>query len=169
MEKNDFLRARVTPKLREDFEAICKTFDMTAADVLRDLVDRYVQENLSRLGDRILVNISRPTGYDLGAYRVLIKLRRPEEALYNRQPVPFKLPEFEKRRLASDDEYRAVVGVPHDADFVKYEMGGVFLNGEWRGHLYTNGIEEKKNPTSIEKVRSVLVDTLSQHFDRFKS
>lgn len=169
MEKNDLLRVRVTPRLREDFEAICKTFDMTAADVLRDIVDRYVQENLPRLGDRIVINISRPTGYDLGAYRVFIKLRFPEEASYNGKPIPFRLPELKMRRMASDDEYRSIVGVPDAKQFVKYEMGGVFINGEWRGHLYTNGIEEKQNPTPIEVVKSVLVESLAEHFDRFKS
>lgn len=169
MEKNEFLRARVTPRVRQDFEAICKTFDMTAADVLRDIVDQYVQENIARLGDRIVVSISRPTGYELGAYRVFIKLRCPEEASYHGTPIPFPLPCWETRRLASDEEYRAVVGTPDKKEFVKYDLGGAFINGEWRGHLYTNGIEEKKNPITIDEVKFKLEETLGMHFDRFKA
>src|SRR5271166_5786409 len=38
--------------------------------------------------------------------------------------------------------------------------GGKFVNGEWRGHLYSNGCVE--NPTSIEMVREALANTVME-------
>jgi hypothetical protein len=169
MEKTDLLRVRVTSKLKTDFEAVCATFGNKApADMLREIVADFVQSNIGRLGDRVVVHISRPEGYDFGAWRVFIKLRNPEDATWNGSSVPFALPKFEKRRLASDDEYKAVVGVPNKDHFVDYEMGGVFNGGEWRGHLYSNGIEETQNPTTINRVQTGLVEYITAHLDKFK-
>jgi hypothetical protein len=169
MEKNELLRARVTPKLKKDFEDICKTYgNKPPAEMLREVVEIFVQSNLSRLGDRILVHIYRPEGYDFGAWRVFVKLRNPDEATWFGSSVPFVLPGFEKRRLASDDEYRSIVGVQNKENFVNYELGGVFIEGEWRGHLYSNGIKEQENPTTIDEVRAGLVDHIAKHLDRFK-
>jgi hypothetical protein len=171
MEKTDLFRVRVSPRIKADFEEICKTFgNKPPADMLREIVGTFVQSNLSRLSDRVVVYISRPDGYDFGAWRVFIKLRNPEEATWCGSSVPFSLPtSFKKRRLASDSEYQSVVGVLNEKTFVEYEMGGVFINGEWRGHLYSNGVEEGKNPTTIDEVKSGLVDHISKHLDKFKS
>ncbi len=40
--------------------------------------------------------------------------------------------------------------------------GGEFVNGEWRGHLYSNGCPEVENPTSIEMVREALANTVME-------
>lgn len=166
MDKTDLLRVRVTPRLKTDFEEICKTFgDKSSADMLRELVAQFVQANMNRLGDRVVVYISRPEGYDSGAWRVFIKLRDPEEAVWHGKSVPFPLPKIEKRRLLSDEEYRSIVGL---ANLGGYELGGVFINGEWRGHLYTNGVAEVSNPVPIDKVRTILVDHVSNYLDKFK-
>ena len=169
MEKSDLLRARVTPRLKADFEEICKTFgNKPPAEMMREVMEAFVQSNMERLGNRVVVHISRPEGYNFGAWRVFIKLRTPEEATWNGSPVPFSLPNFEKRRLVSDDDYKAVVGVTNQEHFVEYQMGGVFIRGEWRGHLYSNGVEENLNPTTIEEVQSKLEKHIATHLDKFK-
>ncbi|MYM32084.1 hypothetical protein GTP58_27505 [Duganella sp. CY15W] len=167
MEKTELLRVRVSPRLKADFEEICKTFgNEHPADMLREIVDSFVKLNLDRLGDRVVVHISKPEGYDPGAWRVFVKLRNPDEAIWMGSIVPFRFPQLDKRRLHSDDEYRAVVGLP---DFSGYELGGVFFNGEWRGHLYSNGIEEDQNPTPIDQVKESLRSHITAHLDKFKS
>lgn len=170
MEKSELLRVRVTPKMKGDFEAICKNLgDIQPADKLRELVEAFVDAHIDSLGDRVAVHISKPHGYDPGAWQVFIKLRDKEESIWHGSSIPFPLPDtFKKRRLSSDREYQAVVGVAISKGFNQYEMGGVFVNGEWRGHLYSNGIEEGQNPTSIEEVKAGLVAHISRHLDKFK-
>jgi len=167
MEKTELLRVRISPRLKADFEEICKTYgNEHPADMLREIVDSFVRSNLDRLSDRVVVHISRPEGYNLGAWRVFVKLRNPDEAIWLGKSVPFPLPKLEKRRLSADDEYRAVVGRP---GFAGYELGGVFINGEWRGHLYSNGVEEQQNPTTIPEVQAALIEHITEHLNRFKS
>lgn len=170
MEKASFLRARVSDRLKQDFEDICKVLGNKQPTVqLRELVEQFVREKSDQLDDRIIVHIYRPDGYDLGAWRVLITLRNPEEGLWCGKPIPFALPTLEKRRLDSDKEYQSIVGVPSKEHFVGYGMGGSFINGEWRGHLYSNGIAEKDNPTSIEEVRILLVNVINSLLDKFST
>jgi hypothetical protein len=169
MEKSEILRTRVTQKLKRDFEEICKAYgNKPPAEMLREVVETFVQSNFDRLNDRVVVQISRPEGYMFGAWRVVIKLRNPEDATWKGSAIPFNLPKFEKRNLTSDIEFQSVVGVPNNENFVNYELGGTFIAGEWRGHLYTNGVEEQDNLMTIDQVQSKLVDYITKHLDRFK-
>jgi hypothetical protein len=71
--------------------------------------------------------------------------------------------------MSSDKGFEAVVGIPDDTDFVKYELGGAFADGKWFGHIYSNGCPEEDNPTSIEDVRGALYDSITNLFDKFLS
>jgi hypothetical protein len=41
------------------------------------------------------------------------------------------------------------------------DCGGVLNSKGWFGHCYTNGIEEKDNPTSIEDVKDALAKNIN--------
>ena len=61
--------------------------------------------------------------------------------------------------MASDDPgYVAITYGPNHMPALR----GKFVNGEWRGHLYSNGYREVENPTSIEMVREALANTVME-------
>lgn len=164
MDKDDLLRARVPSATKANFEKIAESAGRNPSELLRDLVHEYVAANIHRLPDRVVVHIGKPRDYQPGAWTVLIKLRDPNEGIWLDHPISFALPELKLRRLASDKDYGTVVGLP---DFSGYTSGGIFLNGVWRGHLYSNGIPEDENPTTIEEVRQRLRDDVTSLLDRF--
>ncbi len=161
---SDFLRTRVLPQTKIDFLAICNELGKTPTEQLRELVEAFITREYGRLHDRIAVHIYRPAGYDLGAWRVTVKLRNPAEMTWNGTAIPFALPALPKRRLESDPEYRALVFDHHQPYF-----GGEFSAGEWRGHLYSNGCPESENPTPIEAVAEALTTIITQLIERFGS
>jgi len=163
-DKSEFLRARVSKQTKSVFEDICAELGKTATEQLREIIEAFVRREYGRLRDRVTVHIYRPAGYDLGAWRVTIKLRNPDEATWGGAAVPFALPNLPKRRISSDPEYTAVLFRGDQLD-----LGGKFVKGEWRGHLYSNGCPESENPTSVDTVREALASTIDTLVTRFTS
>jgi hypothetical protein len=162
--KEPVLRARVDEATKARFEEICHHFGETASDRLRQLVEDFVREHASVLG-RVDVRIERPTGYDHGAWRVTAALRFPEQATWQGAPVAFAMPELEHRIfIIPDSEYRAAVLDPVSGQPV---VGGRFSNGIWRADLYSNGIREDDNPTSIDTVKAELTAAIERTLERF--
>jgi hypothetical protein len=156
----------VSKRMKADFDEICHALGKTATEQLRELVSAFVTREYGRLDDRVTVHIFQPPGYDYGVWRTIIKLRNPAEMTWVGKPIPFHVPELPKRRLHSDPEYLAVV---FDQKTQEPDLGGQFVEGEWRGHLYSNGCAEAENPTAIADVRSALTSTVEKIIDRFSS
>lgn len=165
MQKSDFLRTRVSQKLKNEFDEICQNSGKQPTGQLRELVEKFVMENYGKLRDRVLVNIFRPDGYDFGAWRVVVKLRDPSEMMIGCTPVPFSVPDLKGRIFIVDPEYRAMVNVPDAADPV---FGGHFVDGEWRAHMYSNGFPEDKNPTPIPDVQQELSKSVGAIIERLR-
>lgn len=163
MEKSEFLKARVSEKLKAEFEDICRTYDKQPTVKLRELVYEFVRAERHRLGDRVLIDIYKPDHYDIGAWRVTIKLRDREALIWNGQPVPFEFPELPERSLVCEREYAAVI-VKEGGDC---RLGGKFVDGTWKGDLYSNGCLETENPTPVELVRSELLRVVTERVDQF--
>jgi len=140
-DKSEFLRARVSKQTKSEFEDICAELGKTATEQLREIIEAFVRREYGRLRDRVTVHIYHPAGYDPEAWRVTIKLRNPDEATWRGAAVPFALPNLQKRRISSDPEYMAVLFSGNDQP----DLGGKFVKGEWRGHLYSNGCLESEN------------------------
>lgn len=164
MDKDDMLRVRVPSSTKSNFEQIAEKLGRTPSVLHRELIEKFVNSNLDSLPERVLVYISRPEGYHEGVWTVLIKLRNPQEAFFYDSAIPFTLPQFEQRRLTSDKGYGTVVGVPGGESV----LGGNFIDGEWRGHLYSNGLKETANPTSSHEIQKKLTDHVSALLDKFK-
>ena len=160
----EYLRTRVSKQMKNDFDQICRGLGKTPTEQLRELADAFVKREYGRLSDRISVHISRPHGYDLGAWRALIRLRDPAEMTWGGAAIPFAFPPLPKRLVRSDPEYQAVVYHPETHEPA---LGGKFIDGEWRGHLYSNGCPEPENPTSIEEARAAITSTIEQIIRRF--
>lgn len=163
---SEHLRTRVLKQTKEDFTAICKELGKTPTEQLRELVEAFIKREYGRLNDRIVVHIYKPANCELGAWMVRIKLRNPLEMTWEGAAVPFALPALPKRRLQSDFEFQAVVFDPETQ--VPY-FGGIFVGGEWRGRLWSDGCPESENPTSTEAVAEALRSIITQLIDRFSS
>lgn len=149
-EKTEYLKARVDEFIKKDFEAICESLRIKPAEQMRQLAIEFIKREEQRLGQRIQILVTRPNGYDYGAWRVEIRLRNPRDNSY---PVVFPFPKLEKRIFHSDVDCQAAWRNPATEEF---EIGGLLQNGIWRGHLYSNGIAEIENPTSLELIKEEL-------------
>lgn len=98
------------------------------------------------------IQICRPHGYDLGAYTVEINLDPSEWNDFHGWPIVFEIPKLDKRALYPDEHYRVAVPVSR----TEIELRGILRNGCWRGHCYSNGVEENDNPTPIATVKVAL-------------
>jgi hypothetical protein len=149
-EKTEYLKARVDEGIKNDFEGICKALAIKPAEQLRELVLAFIAQEEKQLGERVQVRVSRPEDYQHGAWRVEIKLRKPEECPY---PLVFPLPKLAKRSIHCDPEHRAAW---FDSATLSHEPAAVLKEGLWRGDCYSNGIAEPDNPTSLEEVEQAL-------------
>lgn len=165
MEKDLFLKTRVSADTKRDFEEICSTYGVPPTTKLREILETFVAQEYGRLHDRVVVHIFRPDGYDFGAWRVTVKLRNPAELEWRGRPIPFEFPQLPQRRIHPDDDYVAVV---RNSGSDALELGGQFVKGVFQGHLYSNGIAEKRNPTSIDDVRAALHDRVQGLLDRYR-
>lgn len=162
--KLELIQTRVTVTIKADFESICSKQGITPSVKMRDLLEGFVNDNRHQIEDRLIINIYKPEAYDFGAWRVMMLLRDPTESVWGGHPIPFELPELNKRRISSDKEFEYVI-----IKNGEYKLGGVFdSGGRWCGDVYSNGIFEQDNPTSIESVRTELHKTVTALFDKFK-
>lgn len=98
-------------------------------------------------------------GYMPGAWRVELELPTDAMQLVSRELVAFALPtrdEAPMRLLTADEGFR--YGGSHH---------GQFVGGRWHGHLYSNGIAESSNPTSIAWVRHLLLSAVYRRLADF--
>lgn len=89
----------------------------------------------------------QPEGYMDGAYRVIAKLPSEKTEIYKKYPLAFKIPSLPKRFIHTENEY-----VVACTDEEGTSLRGRFKNDQWVTHVYSNGIEESKNPTPISSV-----------------
>jgi hypothetical protein len=154
MEKTAFLKVRLDPEMKEEFESICGGLGTKPSEEVRAFVASFIERELKKRGARVQVRVTRPNGYEYGAWRVEVKLNSPHDSRY---PLVFPLPMLEKRAVQSDPEYFAAW---FNSDKRQHESGGLIINGIWRGVVRTNGVDESNNPTSMEAVEAEFVDII---------
>jgi hypothetical protein len=103
------------------------------------------------------IRIEQPEGYSLGAWKVEIMLNEAEKKLYQRNPFSFHLPKLPHRYFAWQQEFYAT-----EYGGVKSPLKVKFVDGVSKGQLYTNGIEESENPTSLEYVLQALKSEINK-------
>jgi hypothetical protein len=153
MDKSAILKVRVTDNVQADFLAVCKALGRTPAAVLRELIEKCVAAHSINLEDDVRVTVERPVGYEYGVWRVRMTLRSPQAMEFMGAPVPFSLPKLEARRV-HPDKGNCVATTAWDKK--GSGLDGIFVNGIWEGNIYTNGVEEDKNPTPLNAVIDAL-------------
>lgn len=105
---------------------------------------------LPQLPTRVRCSIFRPDGYQIGAWRVEMRLPPGIQRFWNDSPFQFNIPQLTNRIFIMSSEF----SVGHAV--------GRFVNGVWKADLYSNGIEEAKNPTSLAEVKRSLLQCVNQ-------
>lgn len=104
------------------------------------------------------VKNTQPADFKAGAYRVEITLSEDEAQLLRGAPVmPFDIPRLPHRSIIIDPGFSIAV-----RGLGAVSLRGRFVNGVWNGRLYSNGVAENDNPTSIEEVQAALGASASQ-------
>lgn len=99
--------------------------------------------------------VTVPKGYMHGAYYIEAKLEGKEIPAYRAWPVSFDIPKLPMRLIHTKPEYLVGASTEHGV-----QLNGIFNDGIWVSHIYTNGVEENKNPTSIEAVEVALKSSI---------
>lgn len=110
-------------------------------------------ERLERTMSVVTCEISRPDGYDLGAWKVEARLSSHVQKALGNNRLIFQLPNLPNRLCRADKDY--VYAAAH-------ELQGCFVKGVWRGHLYSNGVGEQENPVQLDAFRDALLQTVAR-------
>ncbi|UKJ23765.1 hypothetical protein L6Y89_22530 (plasmid) [Enterobacter mori] len=121
-------------------------------EAIRDLKKLPALSHYSWTQNGITVRIYRPEDYDVGAWRVTLSL--PENFATQMWSIPF--PELEHRLFTADPGYSALISAEPD----RWNQAFRFVDGMCELHLYTNGVDEIKNPTSLEDVARALINVV---------
>ncbi|QQK74122.1 hypothetical protein HG702_22735 (plasmid) [Pectobacterium versatile] len=106
---------------------------------------------LSESGEKVIVTIYSPQGYDERAWKVHISFK--QEISPPPSSLPFRFPTLKRRLFVPDPPYRQLVTSDND-DWI---MGFVFSKGVCELHLYSNGIPESENPVPLPIVAQALI------------
>lgn len=120
--------------------------------VIPEEMQSVVRREIDRLDQSAMVvcEINRPDEYDYGAWRVVVKLHPDVLKRLAGALLVFSLPTLPKRMCHPEKGYvRAIEG----------EQRGCFVNGEWLGDIYSNGVHEDENPTKIEAIRDAFIQS----------
>jgi hypothetical protein len=155
-ESEQILKIRLSEKMKKQFVDACDLADkeVDTSLRLRMLMREFIKKTLPR---RIAVEVKiwRPKGYDAGAYKVKILIGEKEQLAYKKFPVPFRIPRLKCRLFIADKGYMKAIQLES-----RTEQRGIFIDGIWTGHVYTNGVAENENPESTDVVKASLEDSV---------
>lgn len=108
---------------------------------IRAVKAALVRAILPGVSPRVHCAIFQPDRYEFGAWRLELALGAVAQQYLGNVPLTFKLPKLDHRFVVPGAGYRRDVDV------------GVIVDGVWKADLYSNGVDELSNPTSLEDVR----------------
>ena len=112
-------------------------------------------ENIKRAGSLVSCEIYQPKDYDFGAWKIKMSLDHNLLHQSGLSDLTFDLPKFSSRECYAEDGFKKFEG---------NGLKGLFVDGEWRGDLYSNGIPEEENPIKIEVVKEKLIQNVLKKF-----
>ena len=117
---------------------------------IRSLRAALARAILPQLPTRARCSIFRPDKYQIGAWRVEVRLSEGLKQFWGGSLLLFGIPQLPKRFFIMESEFRADLHL------------GRFVDGVWAADLYTNGIEEANNPTSVAAVKRALLEAVDE-------
>lgn len=121
---------------------------------IRSLKAALARAILPQLPTRVRCSIFRPDNYQVGAWRVEMRLPPGIQRLWNGSPFQFVLPTLRKRLFVMESGYRFGLDT------------GRFVDCVWKADIYSNGVAEAENPTRLAEIKLALlgcVDQLTLH------
>jgi len=109
------------------------------------------------------IEIIQPVAYQYGAWQITVTLNVEEKNYFEKYPLPFCLPALPNRLIVWDQDYIMAV-----AEKEEPVLKAKFVDGVWRGRLYSNGIAEDNNPTSIDVVKQAIEKAVSENISAIK-
>lgn len=99
--------------------------------------------------------IYRPDRYDEGAWRIDMSLGPAFYSAVSSLDISFRIPQLPERRFDVRPPYL------WNLDPAKGVHDGRFVNGQWRCHMYSNGVPEASNVTPVHEVYRQLIESVS--------
>jgi hypothetical protein len=127
--------------------------------IIPEQVESVLVREIERLGTSMGVvecKVWRPEGYDLGAWKVDASLGPQAKSWLGGMDLLFQLPALPGRLCRADKDYYRAIGD---------ELWGCFVDGEWHGHLYTNGVSEAQNQTTVDAFRDAFIQNVVKRFE----
>ena len=122
--------------------------------IIPDELKSVVEREIKRLGKTmgiVTCTITHPEDYTLGAWEVKAEVGPELLHRLGNSPLVFLMPSLPSRLCHPDKDYlRTVDG----------ELRGCFIDGKWHGNLYSNGVPESENLTSIDAFRDAFVQNV---------
>lgn len=126
------------------------------ANCLKSVKAALARKILPAVSPRIRCQIFRPDHYDERARRVEISLGHKYSELLNGAKLQFSIPKLSYRMVHIDKGYMG-----NDVHV------GRLVDGQWFGDVYSNGIDEASNPTSIKTFRAALLLAVHDSLRRY--
>ena len=117
---------------------------------IRSLKVALARAILPQLPTRVRCSIFRPDDYGMRAWRVEMRLSSSVLRFWSGSPIQFDIPQLPQRLFRMESEFCF-------GPFI-----GRFVDGLWKADLYSNGIEEEMNPTSLTEVKCALLQCVNQ-------
>lgn len=102
------------------------------------------------LTPRVRCAVFQPGRYEYGAWRVNITLGPAVRKFLGDSHLVFTLPKWPKRNVVMEP------------DFMRDLHVGIFRDGAWSADIYSNGIAEDDNPTTIAQVKAGLLASVNE-------
>ncbi|MDN7820899.1 hypothetical protein [Burkholderia vietnamiensis] len=127
--------------------------------IVPDELEAVTREAVKGLRDAPAVScrIERPEGYMIGAWRMTATLRPDMVQRLGNNRLMFDLPDLPGRRCNPDRDYISAFDG---------QLHGCFVEGKWLGDLYSNGVHEDQNPTSVEVFQEAFIKNVMAALER---
>lgn len=106
-----------------------------------------------------LITISKPDNYQLGAWRLEIELTDAAKENNEIFGDDFIIPKLPNRLIHVDGQYSRAAKNKVTGE---YEIMMRFVDGVVKAHVYTNGIAEEENLTSLEEVCDAISESITK-------
>ncbi|WP_458062231.1 hypothetical protein [Paraburkholderia strydomiana] len=99
---------------------------------------------------RVRCSIFRPKQYSDRASRVRLSLGPVARAKLSNSTLVFDLPQHAQRLFVAEKGFLFDINPPK-------VLRGKFVDGEWMGDLYSNGVSEAENKLPLDELRAILI------------
>lgn len=137
--------ARIEDTIRS---AVLDALEIASKDINVSMDGQIIQGTFKRFPN-CTISVSQPDNYQYGAWKVEIVLTDQAKEENEFLPYDYLIPKLENRLINMDSQYSRAA---FNKESGEYEIMMRFVDGVAKAHVYTNGIHEDENSTSLDEV-----------------